>query len=87
MLICLYFSWASIKESVPAKSILFSCLFSLVAIPVAWLIRDLSISTLWSFISIVLVTATIYFLFQYFVAKNKILDESVHFIKKKLTRK
>jgi O-antigen/teichoic acid export membrane protein len=87
MLICLYFSWTTIKESVPVKSILFSCLFSLVAIPAAWLIRDLSISAIWSFISIVVVTATVYFLLQYFVAKNKILDESVHFIKKTLTRK
>ena len=87
MLFCIYFSWTSIKESVPVKSILFSCLFSLVTIPAAWLIRDLSLSLLWSFIVIVLITATVYFLLQYFVAKNKIVDESVLFIKKTVARK
>ncbi len=81
MSICLYFSWPDIKKTIPVKNILFSLLFSLIVIPVAWLVRSFSLPVLWTFIIVVLSTASVYLLFQYFAAKNKILKESVRFIK------
>lgn len=87
MSICIYFSWSQIKKSIPINTILFSLVFSLLGIPAAWLVRSFSFPVLWTVIIIVSMTATIYFLFQYFVAKNKILTESILFIKNIFARK
>lgn len=87
MTICIFFSWSGIQKTIPVKTIVFSFVFSLLIFPSVWLVRSFSLSTLWTFILTVSIAAIIYFAFQYIVAKNKILSESLIFLKNIFIRK